>query len=88
MKKTTPAIIATFLTSLVLGGSMLMIGLDASRTASTTTAAAVAATPQAIVNIYTNPTKTGTTTVQAATTNITITKTTTNTRPVLRTAGS
>ena len=79
MKKTTPAIIATFLTSLVLGGSMFMIGLDATRA---TTSTATAANPQVIVNIYTNPALAGKVTLKTAPAS------TSNARPVLRTAGS
>ena len=78
MKKTTPALVATFLISLFLGGGMFMIGLDATRT----TVTAAAANPQAIVNIYTNPAPAGTTTLQS------VPATSSHTRTLLRTSGS
>ena len=82
MKKTTPAIIATFLTSLVLGGSMLMIGLDATRPSAATTVTTAAAVPQGIVNIYTNPTLASQVKLNSVPASNSTTKT------VLRTAGS
>ena len=91
MKKTTPALIASFLMSLVLGGSMFMIGLDATRTSAAASAAA-AALPQGIVNIYTSPASTTSTTLQTVPTptSITITHTTTRSAAstLLRTSGS
>ena len=80
MKKTTPALIATFLISLFLGGGMFMIGLDATRT--TTATAVTAANPQAIVNIYTNPAPAGAITLKS------VPATSSNTRTLLRTSGS
>ncbi len=77
MKKTTPALVATFLISAVLGGSMFMIGLDATRTTTQT-----AAVPQGIINIHTSPALAGTITLKTAA------PAASNASPVLRTAGS
>jgi hypothetical protein len=76
MKKTTPAIIATFLITTIIGGSMFLVGLDATRTQ------AAAAVPSTIVNIHTAQSLPNTTAVQ------TVSTTSSRFSPLLRTGGS